>query len=157
MVLGVICQRPHSKIPDDSLSVVKGLGMCHLRKITKQLKFHYNSYNSGTFYKCCVSIVVTRSIAEMMYDPRFTEIHSSSIEIRPPCFWKEFSLVIFLKWHIRKHFKIVREPWTVLERVFENLLQKPLWNDVCPQVHRHTIFPKRNATFQNLRFFWRRV
>ncbi len=30
-------------------------------------------------------------------------------------------------------------------------------NDVWPEVHWHTIFPKRNAIFKNLRFFWKRV
>ena len=32
IVLGVTCQRPHSKISNDSLSVLKSLGMCHSKK-----------------------------------------------------------------------------------------------------------------------------
>ena len=50
-----ISEAPNSKIPDDSLSVLKSLGMCHLKKMMKQLKSHYNPYKSGTVFESCVS------------------------------------------------------------------------------------------------------
>ncbi len=101
--------------------------------------------------------LVTRSIAHVIHNARVTEIHSSPKEMQLSYFLEKFSFVILWRWHGLKDLKTVREPWMILEWVFGNCSQEHCRSHVWPKVHWHTIFSKRNATLENLSFFWRRV
>ncbi len=128
MVLRATCRRPHCKIPDDSLSVLKSLRMCHLKKSR-------NSSNLITIHTNLVPFSNVVFLLEMTVQFRdFSEV--TCTETFQDC---------------------ERIMGSVGMGFLETCYQYHCRNDVCPQDHWHTIFSKRNATFKNLCFFWRRV
>ncbi len=72
-------------------------------------------------------------------------------EILRPCLCKllDFdNLIILPRWHVLKHFKIVRQPWGVFEWGLLHIVARRIrGNVVQPQIFRHTLFPKRKSPF----------
>ncbi len=110
--------------------------------------------------------VVTRWTGEMMYEPRFTHIHSSEKEMQLPNLLVESVFVILMWRPVLKRLVSLQEPWETLEwfllaHCYQEhsgiATRSVLAFDIWSNIKWRTLFPKREATSENLHFFWGRV
>ncbi len=87
---------------------------------------------------------ITRSIAEMMYEPSFTKLHSQRKEMQLPTVLRDEFLLFYMYsnlWVLREN---LEQFWN---RVFLHIVTKSIaQNEICYKVHLTTLFPKRYRT-----------
>ena len=72
-------------------------------------------------------------------------------QVLRPCLSKLMyfvNLKIFLRWHVLKHIRIVRQPWWISEWGLLHIVARIREYVVWTQIFQHTLFQKRKATFK---------